>query len=193
MESRQTQTQTIVGGQTGYAIPLIVAVTGHRDLVPEEIPRIRELVSKFFKDAHDEYPDRGVSVMTSLAEGADQLVAEEAVRLGVPLIVPLPMSRELYVKDFESVAVREKFDYLSSRAAETYELPLVPGNTIESISERGHLRDLQYAQLGVFLCAHCHILLALWDGKENEELGGTGQVVRFHHDDVRKRQRLHHR
>jgi hypothetical protein len=184
METRQTQTQTIVGGQTGYAIPLIVAVTGHRDLVPEEIPRIRELVSKFFKDARDEYPDRGVTVMTSLAEGADQLVAEEAVRLGVPLIVPLPMSRELYVKDFKSVSVREKFDYLSSRAAETYELPLVPGNTIESISELGNARDLQYAQLGVFLCAHCHILLALWDGKENEELGGTGQVVRFHHDDV---------
>jgi hypothetical protein len=32
MESRQTQTQTIVGGQTGYAIPLIVAVTGHRGI-----------------------------------------------------------------------------------------------------------------------------------------------------------------
>jgi hypothetical protein len=94
------------------------------------------------------------------------------------------MPRELYVKDFESVAVREKFDYLSSRAAETYELPLTPGNTLESISEKGDARDLQYAQLGVFLCAHCHILLALWDGKENGRLGGTGQVVRFHHDDV---------
>jgi hypothetical protein len=184
MDFTQTQAQTIVGGQTGYAIPLIVAVTGHRDLVAEEVPRIRELVSKFFKDARDEYPDRGVSVMTSLAEGADQLVAEEAVRLGVPLIVPLPMPRDLYVEDFASVAVREKFDYLSSRAAETYELPLVPGNTVESISEQGAARDLQYAQLGVFLCAHCHILLALWDGKENDRLGGTGQVVRFHHDDV---------
>jgi hypothetical protein len=184
MDFTQTQAQTIVGGQTGYAIPLIVAVTGHRDLVAEEIPRIRELVSKFFKDARDEYPDRGVSVMTSLAEGADQLVAEEAVRLGVPLIVPLPMPRELYVKDFESVTVREKFDYLSSRAAETYELPLVPGNTVESISVQGDARDLQYAQLGVFLCAHCHILLALWDGKDTDRLGGTGQVVRFHHDDV---------
>ncbi|MDH3545802.1 MAG: hypothetical protein OEN22_01800, partial [Gammaproteobacteria bacterium] len=40
------------------------------------------------------------------------------------------------------------------------------------------------AQLGVFLCAHCHILLALWDGKYTDKLGGTGQVVRFHHDDV---------
>jgi hypothetical protein len=184
MDPTQTQSHTIVGGQAGYAIPLIVAVTGHRDLVAEEIPAIRDLVSKFLTDARTEYPDRGVTVMSSLAEGADQLVAEEAVRLGVPLIVPLPMPRELYVKDFDSIQVREKFDYLSSRAAETYELPVTPGNTIESISEYGDARDLQYAQLGVFLCAHCHILLALWDGKENDRLGGTGQVVRFHHDDV---------
>jgi hypothetical protein len=40
------------------------------------------------------------------------------------------------------------------------------------------------AQAGVFLCAHCHVLLALWDGKPSEQVGGTSQVVRFHHDDV---------
>lgn len=122
--------------------------------------------------------------MSPLAEGADQLVAEEALQLGIPVIVPMPMARNLYVRDFDAVNVRENFDYLSSRAAEIYELPVTPGNTIESISEYGDARDQQYAQLGVFLSAHCHILLALWDGKENDKLGGTGQVVRFHHDDV---------
>ena len=100
MEFSVGPSQTVVGGQTGYAVPLIVAVTGHRDLVADEIPRIRHLVSKFLTDARTEYPDRGVSVMSSLAEGADQLVAEEAVRLGVPLIVPLPMPKDLYVSDF---------------------------------------------------------------------------------------------
>ena len=184
MDFTQTYSGTIVGGQTGFAVPLIVAVTGHRDLVAAEISGIRERVSKFLTDLRHEYPDRGVSVMSSLAEGADQLVAEEAVQLGIPLIVPLPMARELYVKDFDSVSVREKFDFLSSRAAETYELPVTPGNTIESISEYGAARDQQYAQVGVFLCAHCHVLLALWDGKYSDRLGGTGQVVRFHHDDV---------
>ena len=184
MDFTQTQSHTIVGGQSGFAVPLIVAVTGHRDLVVEEIPAIRERVSAFLTDLRNEYPDRGVSVMSALAEGGDQLVAEEAVRLGIPLIVPLPMARNLYIKDFDAVKVRENFDFLSSRAAETYELPVTPGNTPESISDYGDARDQQYAQLGVFLCAHCHILLALWDGKDNDRLGGTGQVVRFHHDDV---------
>ncbi len=184
MDVTQIQAQTVVGGQVGFAVPLIIAVTGHRDLVAEEIPLIRERVSTFLTDLRDEYPDRGVSVMSSLAEGADQLVAEEALRLDIPLIVPLPMARNLYVKDFNSTGVRERFDFLSSRAAETYELPVTPGHTVDEISKDGNARDLQYAQLGVFLCAHCHILLALWDGKDNDKLGGTGQVVRFHHDDV---------
>ena len=184
MEFSQTQFHTIVGGQVGFAVPLIVAVTGHRDLVAEELPVIRERVRKFLMDLRNEYPDRGVSVMTALAEGADQLVAKEALRLGIPLIVPLPMPRKLYIRDFDTIKVQESFEFLSSRAAETYELPVTPGNTLESISEYGDARDQQYAQLGVFLCAHCHILLALWDGKDNDKLGGTGQVVRFHHDDV---------
>jgi hypothetical protein len=184
MDFTQTQSHTIVGGQVGFAVPLIVAVTGHRDLVAEEIPMLRERVATFLKSLRDEYPDRGVSVMSALAEGADQLVVEEALRLGVPVIVPLPMQRKLYIRDFQSLNAQERFEYLSSRAAETYELPLVAGNTLESISEYGNARDLQYAQLGVFLCAHCHILLALWDGKENDRLGGTGSVIRFHHDDI---------
>jgi hypothetical protein len=184
MEFTQTHEHTIVGGQAGFAVPLIVAVTGHRDLVAEEAPVIRDRVRAFLSKLRSEYPDRGVSVMSALAEGADQLVAEEALQLGIPLIVPLPMARNLYVKDFDTIKVREKFDFLSSQAAEIYELPVAPGNTIESISDYGNARDQQYAQLGVFLCAHCHILLALWDGKDNDKLGGTAQVVRFHHDDV---------
>jgi hypothetical protein len=131
MDFTQTQSHTIVGGQVGFAVPLIVAVTGHRDLVAEEIPMLRERVATFLKSLRDEYPDRGVSVMSALAEGADQLVVEEALRLGVPVIVPLPMQRKLYIRDFQSLNAQERFEYLSSRAAETYELPLVAGNTLE--------------------------------------------------------------
>jgi hypothetical protein len=94
------------------------------------------------------------------------------------------MPRELYLEDFETPIAREKFNTLLSQATEIFELPITTGNTAQTIAEHGPNRNRQYAQLGVFLCAHCHILLALWDGKESEELGGTGQVVRFHHDDV---------
>jgi hypothetical protein len=159
-------------------------VTGHRNLVPAEIPEIRQRVREFLAELCDKSPDRGVSVMSSLAEGADQIVAEEAITLRIPLIAALPMPRDIYVTDFEVTRVRENFNLLLAQSSEIFELPITPGNTRKSIAAHGKNRTRQYAQLGVFLCAHSHILLALWDGKDNDKLGGTASVVRFHHDDV---------
>jgi hypothetical protein len=184
MDAGTDHDTTIVGGQTGYAVPLIVAVTGHRDLVPDEVPQIRTHVRDFLRRLQADYPERGVTVMSSLAEGADQVVAEVALELGVSLLALLPMPRDSYIEDFETLPAREKFYALLARATEVLELPITPGNTARSIAEHGKNRTRQYAQLGVFLCAHCHILLALWDGKYSDKLGGTGQVIRFHHDNV---------
>ncbi len=168
----------------GYAVPLVVAVTGHRDLLPAELPRIRDRVRQFLCELRDAYPGRIVAVMSPLAEGADRLVAEEAITLGLPLHVPLPMPRHLYALDFATPQSVAQFDALCAAAVEVYELPLVAGNTPALIGEHGPARARQYAQTGVFLCAHCHVLLALWDGKASDQLGGTSQVVRFHHHDV---------
>ena len=136
MDFTQTQAGTIVGGQTGFAVPLIVAVTGHRELLGAELPGIRARVQAFLRELLLEYPDRGVTVMSALAEGADRLVAEEALRLDIPLIVPMPMPRKLYIDDFGSTKSREAFEYLCSRAAEIYELPITPENTPATIRER---------------------------------------------------------
>jgi len=171
-------------GRRSYAVPLVVAVTGHRDLVPAEIPFIRSRVRDCLFALRYEYPSRIVVVMTALAEGADRLVAEEALKLGLPLSVVLPMPRALYEQDFATAESRAQFSKLCDAAADVFELPLAPGSTDRTIEEYGPGRDRQYAQLGVFICAHCHVLMALWDGKENDQLGGTSQVVRFHHDDV---------
>ena len=167
-----------------YSVPLVVAVTGHRDLVPGEQAQIRDLVESFLVNLRKLYPGRGVSVMSSLAEGADRLVAEVALELGIALTVLLPMPRELCELDFTDDASRQRFAELCAVAADVFELPLVRGATPERIAESAAARSQQYAQAGVFLCAHCHVLLAIWDGKPSDQLGGTSQVVRFHHDDV---------
>jgi hypothetical protein len=167
-----------------FSVPLVVAVTGHRDLLPAEVPRIRERVRAFLCQLRDAYPDRSIAVMCALAEGADRLVAEEAIALKLPLTVPLPMPRRLYVQDFATDESRAEFERLCAAAVDVFELPITPGNTEASIQEPGPGRSRQYAQMGVFLCAHCHVLLALWDGKPSDQLGGTAQVVRFHHDDI---------
>jgi len=170
--------------QSKHALPLVIAVTGHRDLLAAEIPDIRARVRELLLWLAEQYPDRRLVVMSPLAEGADRLVADEALALGIDLVVPLPMPRKRYLQDFVTAESREQFEALCGQADAIFELPLARGVTMEQISEPGPARDRQYAQIGVFLCAHCHILLALWDGKSSSNLGGTGQVVRFHHDDI---------
>jgi hypothetical protein len=170
-------------GARSYCVPFIVAVTGHRDLVPDELPILRSRVRDCLFSLRYEYPSRTVVVMSSLADGADRLVAEEAVKLGMPLSVVLPMPRALYEEDFTAES-REQFAQLCDVASEIFELPILPGSSARSIVEQGPGRTRQYAQVGVFLSAHCHVLLAVWDGKESELLGGTASTVRFHHHDV---------
>ena len=167
-----------------YSVPLVVAVTGHRDLLPAEIPAIRQRVRAFLEDLRSQSPDRDILLMSPLAEGADRLAAEEALALDLPLTVILPMPRDEYVEDFATAESRARFDSLCASATDTFELPLTPGNTVALIRGQGPNRSRQYAQAGVFLSAHCHILLALWDGNESDSLGGTAQVVHFHQDDV---------
>jgi hypothetical protein len=155
------------------ALPLVVAVTGHRDLLERERGGISEAVASFLSDLIRDFPNRRIQVMSPLAEGADRIAARVALELGLELIAPLPMEQSEYRKDFETAASRAEFEEMCLQASQLLVLPAESAD-----------RDRLYAQLGVFLSAHCHILLAIWDGKLGTALGGTGQVVKFHHDNV---------
>jgi hypothetical protein len=168
----------------GYRLPLVIGVTGHRDLRAEEMPEIRKRVRALFVDLQERYPTRKLRLLSPLAEGADRLVANVAVELGMELSVVMPMPRFIYQTEFSSEESVAEFDALYATANDVFELPVARNGTVDSISQPGRARDLQYAQSGVFLSAHCHILLALWDGKMSGQLGGTAQVVRFHHHDI---------
>lgn len=166
------------------ALPLVVAVTGHRDLVASETAELRQKVRAFFLELIERFPSRQLRLLSSLAEGADQLVAEVALDLEVELVVPLPMAEDDYLQDFSTKQDVENFRSLKSRASDTYVLQTLSDESISPDGSTWSERERAYAHLGIFLAAHCHILLALWDGKQSEKPGGTGHVVRFHHDDI---------
>ena len=178
------QPETPASRTLSYRLPLVIGVTGHRDLRASEVPEIRKRVRALFVDLQERYPTRKLRLLSPLAEGADRLVANIAVELGMELSVVMPMPRFIYDTEFTSTASVDEFDELYAKADDVFELPIARSGTIESISQPGRARDLQYAQSGVFLSAHCHILLALWDGKTSGQLGGTAQVVRFRLHDI---------
>jgi hypothetical protein len=159
-------------------VSLVVGVTSHRNLAASEIERIRQQVRDFFALLKRDFPGLPLVVLSALAEGGDRLVAHEALAIGARLIAPLPLAPESYAEDFIDSESRAAFAGLCQRA-DVVQLPLVRGNTPADVAMRGIARDRQYAQAGVFVASHSHILLTLWDGRESDLLGGTAQVIRY--------------
>jgi len=83
-------------------LPLVIGVTGHRDLAPQDIPRIRESLAALFVGLRRQYPHTPLRLLSPLAEGADRLVAKVALEHGAELVVPLPMDEAEYRKDFRT-------------------------------------------------------------------------------------------
>src|SRR5438094_7688168 len=81
-------------------LPLVLGITGHRDLRDEDIPGLEAAVKAIFADLQARCPNTPLMLLSPLAEGADRLAARVALDMGVRLVVPLPMPRQLYLDDF---------------------------------------------------------------------------------------------
>lgn len=160
-------------------LPLVVGVTGHRDLATDEAPDIVRQVRDFFTALKSAYPHTPIVLLSSLAEGADRLVAHTALDCGAQLYVVLPMQVGLYERDFTSQQSLEEFRQLMQRSYDAGVIPMSDHPDAEAAQNPGPARDLRYAAAGAYVVSHSEILVALWDGDEDEMPGGTSQIVRF--------------
>src|SRR4249919_1151116 len=80
------------------AVSLSIGLTAHRDLRPAQEPLLRTQVRDFLLRLRSEFPDLPLRLISALAEGGDQLVAEEALALDIELVAPLPMAQDEYEK-----------------------------------------------------------------------------------------------
>ena len=106
------------------------------------------------------------TIVSPLADGADQIAAEAALDRGWQLEAALPFSREEYARDFIDEDPSQTFGDLLARASCVLELP---GDRADE--------PAAYAMAGRATVAHCDILIALWDGKPPRGRGGTAEVV----------------
>ena len=150
-------------------IPLVLGVTGHRDITPGDARRAREVVRGEIRKLAEHYPYTPIELLSSLAAGADRIVAEVALEEGIPLTVILPMKSELYEEDFTPEEVTE-YRELLARAANVFVAP--------EVEDHAEGRDFLYRQAGIYVAAHSHALIALWDGSEPKRGGcGTAEIV----------------
>src|SRR5438876_1031333 len=86
-------------------LPLVIGVTGHRDLRDEDVLELERLVATILTRMRSDYlggdEETPVIVLSALAEGADRLVARVALAHGAWLVAPLPIPLEEYRRDFE--------------------------------------------------------------------------------------------
>ena len=159
----------------GLDVPIMVSVTGHVDLVDEEVPGIREKVRRFLENLRREYPNTRVIVMSALARGADLLVSEEALDMNIHVAPVLPMPMAEYRGTIGDPDALRRFDAVLSNPL-TYTPYLLE---TESTDERDSFRNLSS-----FLIFNSHIMLGLWDGREYDRNGGTYDTLRMAYSGV---------
>jgi len=180
-----------------FALPYVVALTGHRDLHPADIEVVAEQLYQAIRLISAALPHTPIHFLSALADGADQLFAEQVLRLQresvsqklhgynrIELIVPLPMPFEQYCieqaggaqfqqrdpQGFELArkAFTSRFLRCSAHAAKVFVIPQVMPATLLSAPQSP--AQAAYAQLTHYFGVHAQLLIAVWDGQPETEL-----------------------
>jgi hypothetical protein len=177
------------------AIPIVLGIVGHRELREEDRPAIRAALEKVFSEMRAAYRHSPLVVLTSLAEGADQLAAETALASGGYVRAPLPFVPDVFRQStsFDTEPGRQQFDRLLADArVEWFVAPLPIGTApadapwLSVASDKtdpvaSALRHTCYANAAGYVVRHCHALVALWDGQPPDPArpSGTAESVAF--------------
>ena len=144
---------------------IYIGVTGHRIIKEEDTLEagIKESLARI----EQRFPGQAWTVLSSLAEGADQMVARLVIERQpmATLIVPLPFPEEEYLRDFSNAESRQVFWRLFGIARQVIYCQQLPTH------------EDSYVAAGEYICEHCDVLIALWDGKAARGKGGTADIV----------------
>jgi ankyrin repeat protein len=160
---------------------IIIGLTGHRDV--KNVKEVNKYLDKLIDDTINNNPNKDIVILSALAAGADCMLAQSALRAKekypdrtIHLIAPLPLPIELYEKDFNEKELKEFRDLLYKADAH-FVLPIPKGVNPEKIKDWTPERDLCYAEVGKYMLDNSDILVAAWNGVNNNLVGGTSDIV----------------
>jgi hypothetical protein len=176
--------------------PLIIGITGKRELNGKH-DEVRAALRAAFAQLDRSYPHTPKILLTALADGADMIAAEEALRLmetprnpGAQgctwqVVARLPLCLDLYLQDFDAAGQQRLRDLCAK--IPTQELPPLrrlqpdhppepgtPFDRAELVRANGNPnRTDHYEQVGLFIAGKCGLLIAVMD--RDEQPAGIGK------------------
>jgi len=154
-----------------------VGVTGHRDILPENIDTAKQNSRELLSSLKSAMPATRITVISGLAEGADRIFAEAALALNMSVEAVMPMPLKYYKNDFDETSSAELNRILDTEAVQCIELPLTPGLDADDNNWPDGARNTLYANLSADLRRRSNVLVAFWDGKFKNLTGGTDDTV----------------
>lgn len=188
-------------------VPIVLGITGHRSLRQQDLETLTLRITEVIREFQLAYPHTPITLLTSLAPGADQLAVAAATdlqdRRNVDVRAAIPFPREIYADSSSFGVGPEKKPSNEERTArdtmlkwtapgsgiEVFVIPMPggPATTGDAASLRAWeayrdddvLRRSCYTNCGAYIARHCHAMIALWDGSDPRGPGGTAELVRF--------------
>ena len=177
---RATVSETLITNSDAFRrwggrVPILLGAAGHRRIESTDA-RLADAIRDQCVRLRKRYTHSPFVILSSLAEGADRLVARVAMKeLSAELIAVLPMPPKEYERDFHTAELKAEFRGFLSRALFVKEAPVPQGGA--SWTVEGEARNRQYARAGAIVADHAQVLFAIWDGKPARGTGGTGDQV----------------
>ena len=154
----------------------VISVTGHRDIADGDTATLRQQLETVFQEVRGRFQHLPVRLVTGLAEGADTIATEVALKAGLSVTAVLPMPLQSYSEDFTGDALKTFQALVKRDDIKVLELPVSDGRTASDLSPPAN-RDAQYAMLRDYIIRRSNLLVAVWDGADNGLPGGTSDVV----------------
>jgi hypothetical protein len=140
-----------------------LGVTGHQTIPPDAREFVVTAVQDILRDV-----DSPLDALTSLAAGADQLVATELLRAGARLHVIVPS------RDYEQT-------FAAGEDLACFRSLLQAAHAVTRL-DYAEPSEEAFLAAGKSVVDNCAVLIAVWDGKPARGLGGTADVVGYARD-----------
>lgn len=152
----------------GHKPKLEIAGIGHRFFTSDEGQLRREITACLQKYSQTYQ----VVVRTCFGNGADWLIVECALELGLTVKADIPLDYEAYIRDVKEDALRSGRLFTESDELRMRHL-LAQAAVCKVIADPVH----KYAAASKYILDKCDVLLALWDGKVLDLFDEDGNPV----------------